>query len=242
MSLADVQKNAILARLPPPQQAAVEAAGELIDLDPGTLLHGFGQPTTSVIFPLHGVVSLVIPVSNGEAVEDGQPVHNGHTVEVALVGSHGVVGVGAFLGDVSNDLEAIAQIRGHGLRLSVSALSPDVRAVLEPLAARFAVSLMLEIAQTAGCNRLHSVEQRTARWLLQAADQAGNNRIELTHEFLAMMLAVRRASVTVVVGLFARAGLIDAKRGLISLSDRAGLEELACNCYNVIRASSPRYD
>jgi CRP-like cAMP-binding protein len=225
-----VPANEILARLPLRHQEVIHRAGHEVSLEPGRVLHSFGDPTISYFFPITGVVSLTVPIGDEQ------------NVEVGLVGKEGVVGVGSLLGDERHDLNAMAQIRGHGIEVPVSAVAGDLKDALRPLAGRYASSLMLEIAQTAACNRLHSVEQRTARWLLQAGDHARTNEIQLTHEFLAMMLAVRRASVTVVVGVFDRAGYIKAERGRISLADRAGLTEIACDCYKVIRAAAPKYD
>ena len=230
MASIQTNANAILSRLPVLCVDEIQETGRTISLDPGHVLHPFGTPTTSLLFPLSGVVSLTVPVEDG------------HRVEVGLVGNDGLVGVGALLGNERNDLDAMVQVRGHAVELPLDGISGELRYALDPFAARYATSLMLEIAQTAACNRLHSVEQRTARWLLQAADHAGIADLKLTHEFLAMMLAVRRASVTVVVGVFNRAGLIIAERGRISLADREGLTEVACDCYQVIRAAAPAYD
>ena len=230
MASIQTDANAILARLPVLCLDEIQETAMEFILDPGHVLHPFGTPTTSLYFPLSGVVSLTIPAEEG------------HKVEVGLVGRDGMVGVGALLGNERNDLDAMAQVRGQAIELPLDSISPELRRALDPFVARYATSLLLEIAQTAACNRLHSVEQRTARWLLQAADHAGTSDLKLTHEFLAMMLAVRRASVTVVVGLFNRAGLIVAERGKISLADREGLMEVACDCYKVIRAAAPTYD
>ena len=107
---------------------------------------------------------------------------------------------------------------------------------------RYLISLMVETAQSAVCNQVHSVEQRTARWLLHAADRAGTSDLLLTQEFLSQMLAVRRSGVTTVVGIFTRAGLIDTKRGLIIIADRVGLREFVCECYEVVLAATPLYN
>lgn len=230
MASIQTDANAILSRLPVPCQDELQQMGTEISLNPGHVLHPFGTLTTSLYFPLSGVVSLTIPLEDG------------HRVEVGLVGRDGMVGVGALLGNGRNDLDAMAQVSGYAIEIPVDAMSPGLCSALDPFASRYATSLLLEIAQTAACNRLHSVEQRTARWLLQAADHAGTTDLRLTHEFLAMMLAVRRASVTVVVGVFNRAGLITAERGKLSLADREGLAEVACDCYEVIRAAAPTYD
>lgn len=230
MSPMQVQANEILARLPADQRDIVERVGTARELVPGKALHAFGQPTTSYFFPTSGVVSLTVSLKGDQ------------NIEVGLVGREGIVGVGALLGANGHDLDAMAQVRGEGIEVPVSAVSGELERSLRTLAARYTAALIVEIAQTAACNRLHSVEQRTARWLLQASDHARTNDLQLTHEFLAMMLAVRRASVTVVVGVFNRAGVIVSKRGTISLADRDGLGQMACECYEVIRAIGPTYN
>ena len=222
--------NELLARLPPHARDAVAAEGKQVELTQGATLHRFGEATTAFVFPLSGMVSLTVPTPERQMVE------------VALVGRHGAVVVRRLLGLDRGDLEAIVQVQGEAVEVPVRALSDRLEPSLSLLAARYAGSLIIETAQTAACNRVHTVEQRTARWLLHAGDRARTGDLELTHDFMAMMLAVRRASVTTVVGIFARAGLIDAKRGQISLADRAGLAEFACGCYEVIRASAPVYE
>jgi CRP-like cAMP-binding protein len=121
-----------------------------------------------------------------------------------------------------------------------SAVAGDV--VLRTSIDRFLRSLMVEMSQSAVCNKVHSVEQRTSRWLLHASDRAGTADLRLTHEFLSHMLGVRRASITTMIGIFSRAGLIESKRGLITISDPAGLAALACECYGIVRAASPNYE
>ena len=120
----------------------------------------------------------------------------------------------------------------------------DVAAREAPLRSavdRFVHGLMVEMAQSAVCNQVHSVEQRTSRWLLHASDRAAAKQLRLTHEFLSQMLGVRRATVTNVVGIFTRAGLTGARRGLITIADSEGLRGLTCECYEVVQSATPRY-
>ncbi|MDQ3937253.1 MAG: Crp/Fnr family transcriptional regulator [Chloroflexota bacterium] len=227
MSVPDAATNDILARV---SERELSSIGRRVALDPGDVLHRFGDSTDRYLFPLSGMISLTVPTPDG------------HNVEVAIVGREGVCGVARLLGDDRADLEAISQVRGEAIEVPVQSVRGELERSLRTLGSRYVTALFIELAQTAACNRLHTVEQRTARWLLHAAERAQTSDLQLTHEFLAMMLAVRRASVTVVVGEFERAGLINAERGRISLADGDGLSECACECYNVIRAAAPRYD
>jgi CRP-like cAMP-binding protein len=229
VSSAAVERNQILARIPESARARLLAAGEHLSLDLGTGLHRFGAPTTHYVFPLSGMVSLTVPTAEGA------------NVEVALVGRHGLVGISHLLGHTAADLEAIVQISGEMVAIP-SDLTPEDRALLRTAADGYAGTLLVELAQTAACNRLHSVEERTARWLLHAADRAETDDLKLTHDFMAMMLGVRRASVTVVVGAFAAAGLLRAERGRISIVDRDSLLKSACACYEVIRRAYATQD
>jgi CRP-like cAMP-binding protein len=227
---ADFSSNAMLARMPDAARRALLEHARPLELDPGATLHRFGDPTANHVFPLTGMISLTIPTPDG------------HQVEVALVGREGMTGVNRLLGSDGRDLHAIAQAAGEALAVPASRVTGPLAELLQPLANRYAASLLLEVAQTAACNRLHSVEERTARWLLHASDRARTDNLRLTHEFLGMMLAVRRASVTVVVGTFQRAGLIRTERGRISIADRDGLAGVACPCYLIVRGAAPQYD
>lgn len=222
-------RNGILERLSPRDLNTMLDAGRTITLNPGDFMHRWGEETTHYLFPLSGVVSLTVPTPKG------------HSVEVGLVGREGVVGISHLLGEGRGDLESMAQVAGSGLDVPTEAVTGELQTALRAIANHYASALMIEIAQTAACNGVHTVEQRTARWLLHAVDRAATTDLKLTHEFLAMMLAVRRASVTVVVGKFHRAGLIRAERGVISIVDADGLAALACTCYEVVRAAAPSY-
>jgi CRP-like cAMP-binding protein len=217
--------NRILDRLSEKDRGAWLSVGREIDLNPGDVLHRFGGITAELAFPLSGIISLTMPTPEGQ------------NVEVALVGREGVFGVNRVLGDAP-DLEAIAQVKGTAITAPFQSVGPELLASLRGPIGPYVAGLVIELAQTAACNRLHSVEERTARWLLHAADRAETSDLNLTHEFMAMMLGVRRASVTVVVGGFEAAGLIETKRRRISVIDPDGLRELSCSCYDIIRRAT----
>ena len=213
--------NALIDGLAEPERRALKS--ERVPLKQGTILHRFGTPTTQYLFPLSGMISLTVPTPAGD------------NVEVALVGREGVFGIGGLMGNPATDLEAIAQVEGEAIAVAAADINDGLRSSLLPALNRYAAMLLAELAQTAACNRVHTVEERTARWLLHAGDRAETSELQLTHEFMAMMLGVRRASVTVVVGGFGAAGLIVAERRRINLADPEGLREYACSCYEVIR-------
>ena len=221
MSSTEAGGNALIDGLAEPERRALRS--ERIPLEQGAILHRFGCPTTHYLFPLSGMISLTIPTPAGD------------NVEVALVGREGVFGIGSLMGNPATDLQAIAQVEGEAIAVAAADMNEGVRFSLLPALNRYAAMLLAELAQTAACNRLHTVEERTARWLLNAGDRAETSELQLTHEFLAMMLGVRRASVTVVVGGFVAAGLIVAERRRINLADPKGLRSYACSCYDVIR-------
>ena len=223
MSSSEVSRNALIGGLAEPEREALLTMGERIALKQGAILHRFGSPTTRYLFPLSGMISLTVPTPAGD------------NVEVAVVGREGVSGIGSLMGNAVADLEAIAQVEGEAIAISADDMHDGLRSSLLPALNRYAAMLLMELAQTAACNRLHTVEERTARWLLHAADRADTSDLQLTHEFVAMMLGVRRASVTVVVGGFVAAGLIVAERRRISLADPEGLRGYACPCYRVIQ-------
>lgn len=207
-----------------PQQVDVRAH------DRGDELFHEGDPIDVMTFPLSGLVSLTIDTTEGQ------------TVEVAVAGAEGIVGVSRYLGNPTADTNAMVQVSGTAAHVAAehvlrwAADSPTFRSAID----RYLRSMMVEMSQSAVCNQLHSVEQRTSRWLLHASDRSRTKDLRLTHEFLAQMLAVRRSSVTTVVGIFTRAGLASTQRGLISIEDRDGLRALACECYEIVRRATPQ--
>jgi CRP-like cAMP-binding protein len=188
------------------------------------------QPIPYVYFPESGVFSLLVIMGDGAAVE------------VATVGNEGMVGLPVFLGVSTTPGRAFAQVPGVSMRMraymfnDVLAQNGGLTAILR----RYTQAFFVQITQMAACNRLHSIEERCARWLLMTHDQVGSNEFRLTQEFIAQMLGVRRASVTVAAGALQHAGLISYRRGRITIEDREGLEQAACECYGVIRAEYAR--
>ncbi len=184
-----------------------------------------GQPIAAVHFPEAGWVSMVAVLADGKSAE------------VGIVGSEGMAGLPLLLGSDSSSVEGMVQARGTMLRLGADAFrtalehSPALRTLL----LRYVLAFQEQVAQTAACNGHHALEQRLARWLLMAHDRAEGDEFPMTQEFLAMMLCVHRPGVTVAARLLQQAGLIRYGQGQIAVTDRAGLEATACECYGAVR-------
>ena len=217
--------NAILAALPAAERARLGALLEPVELGSGQYVQRRGEPVVHVYFPLDALLSVLSTQGDGR------------TVEVGALGREGFVGTAVVLEDDAPAFDTIGQVPGRALRMR----SDDLRAELarggelRRRLLRFAQAHLVQSAQTAACNRLHEIDQRTARWLLHCADWVGRERFGQTQEFLAYMLGVRRPSVTTAAALMQRAGFITYRRGVIELTDRVGLEGAACACYALIR-------
>lgn len=182
------------------------------------------------------------PIRHIDFIEDGfvslvKSMTDGRTVEIGGVGNEGLVGISALHGIGKSIFECIVQLPGKALRIDSATLLGKMARdhALRELTLRYAYAAVDQIAQTAACNRLHSLEQRCARWLLIAHDAANADKFPLTHEFLAVMLGVQRPQVTVVLNAMHKSGLIDAARGSVTVRDRDGLERASCECYTTIR-------
>lgn len=221
--------NRLLAAAAPTQLDQLLRSARVAKHEHGHVLFAAGDVVEELFFPLDGLISLTVNTQDGTAVE------------VAILGSTGFAGVDRYLGTPVASSNAVVQVAGGVIHVPadefIAAAAESV--ALQLAVAAFLRSLLVETSQSAVCNQLHSVEQRTARWLSRAADQAQRSDLRLTHEFLAQMLAVRRSSVTGVVGTFTKAQLIETRRGLINIADRDGLRGLACECYEVVRAATP---
>ena len=167
---------------------------------------------------------------------------DGASVEMATVGLEGMVGLPVFLGTDTMPSRAFGQVAGDSLRITTAAFTAEVKrnGPLVRVLNRYTQALFNQVAQTTACNRVHLVEQRCARWLLQTHDRVGSDRFSLTQEFLAQMLGVRRTGVSAAAGLLQKAGLIRYARGRITVLDRPGLESAACECYRVIKREFDR--
>jgi len=189
------------------------------------------EPIRHVHFPLGAVTSLLIPM------------HDGSMVEAATVGNEGLVGLPVFLGAGSLRMRAAVQIPGPALRMTTEefrGLLADADGPLAAVIGAYAQTLFTQLAQNVACNRLHSVEQRCARWMLMIADRVPPGPFPLTQEFLGQMLGVRRASVSEAAGRLARDGAVSYTRGSVRIMDRKALERRSCECYGVIASMLDR--
>jgi CRP-like cAMP-binding protein len=216
-------KNRLLAALPDAELDRFFASLEPVSLPLRQVIYEAGAPLNEVYFLEAGVASVLTSMANGS------------TIEVGMIGFEGIVGVAALLGAEVSAQQIIVQVPVNASRMKVSKCkaafdqSPAFRAgVLRYLAA------LLDLgSQTAACNRLHTIEQRCARWLLMAHDRLQNEVLPMTHEFLASMLGVRRAGVTETAGELQRSGLIRYHHGQVTIVDREGLEASACECFRL---------
>ncbi|MBV9469394.1 MAG: Crp/Fnr family transcriptional regulator [Abitibacteriaceae bacterium] len=183
-----------------------------------------------VYFLAGGVASMVAESKQGIAVE------------VGMVGREGLVGASALLGKEAIPLRAMMQVPGNGWRIPVDVLREEFRrrSAFQELALRYIQVLLTQSAQNTLCNRLHTVDQRLSRWLLMIRDRVDSDQLYITHEFVADLLGVRRAGVTVALGRFRDAGMIHHTRGYVTLLDMEALEKTTCECYSVISESFQR--
>jgi CRP-like cAMP-binding protein len=218
-------ENRVLLSIPDNEFWALRPHLELLEFDSHQILHEAHEVLHYAYFPNDGLLSLVVVFAEGK------------TVEAGIVGKEGVVGLPALAGLSRSPLREVVQITGGGLRIAVSTLrelmatAPQLRYQLE----RFSVLLGLQVAQTAGCNRLHDVEQRLARWLLMAQDRVSTATLPITHDFLATMLGTDRPSVSLAAGVLQKARVIEYNRGSVRIVNRAELERISCECYGVIK-------
>jgi CRP-like cAMP-binding protein len=229
-SRATTSRNRLLALLPPEDRARLARRMQLVHLVAGQEMVEAGVPVRTVHFPENAVVSMVATMRDGTSVE------------VATIGVEGVVGLPAFLGTESLPMNVMAQVSGDAWRLDADVFRHELARgeSLRDATNRYVQGLIVQIAQTVACNRLHPVGERTARWLLMTADRVGSEEFRLTQEFLATMLGVHRPSVTVAAGELQRQGCIRYHRGHVQITDRSALERSSCECYIVIRTEFER--
>src|SRR5437867_4751586 len=219
-------KNRILAALPQEDLDRFFAGLQPVSLPQKHPIYRIGDPLDSIYFIEQGVASILTGMADGS------------TIEVGMVGTEGIVGAAALLGSAVSAQQIIVQAPGAALKMPAAKCKAafDQSADFRALVLRYVAALFDLGAQTAACNRLHTVEQRFARWLLMARDRIDVDELPMTHEFLASMLGVRRAGVTETAGELQRSGLIRNHRGVVNIVDRGGLEALACECYGVDHA------
>jgi CRP-like cAMP-binding protein len=213
--------NRILSALPEAEYDHLFAQLEHVEMPLGAVLYHPAEQMQHVYFPNSGTISILAMVRSGTSVE------------VGMVGNEGMFGIPVALGTVTAPTEAVVQIPGEGLKVRAEVLREEFKrgGILQDIILRYTQAFIIQISQTAVCNSLHSLNARLARWLLMCQDRALSNELPLTHEFIAEMLAVRRAGVTVAAGLLQKQGFINYQRGHITILDRAGLEGTTCECY-----------
>ncbi|RLJ68587.1 Crp/Fnr family transcriptional regulator [Sulfurisoma sediminicola] len=229
-SLHSPNRNHLLAALPPAEFEALAANLEPVPLPLGKTLYEPGTQLQHAYFPTTAIVSLHYVMESGASAE------------TAGVGNEGVVGISLFLGGNTTSSSAVVQTAGHAYRLERRVLMQefDRAGSLQRLLLRYTQALITQMAQTAACNRHHSVEQQLCRWLLLTLDRLPSNELVMTQELVASMLGVRREGITEAAGNLQRAGFISYRRGHISVLDRAGLETRACECYAVVKKELAR--
>jgi len=225
-----MRQNHILNALSPEVLARLTPDLEVISLLLGEVVYESGAAMTHVFFPADSIVSLLYVMENGASAE------------ISVVGNEGLVGVSLFLGGESTPSRAVVQSRGSAFRLLRSRLKDEFNRHGELLTVilRYTQCLITQMAQTAVCNRHHSLDEQLCRWLLLSLDRLPTNTVTMTQELIANMLGVRREGVTEAAGKLQRAGIIQYTRGKITVVNRLALEERCCECYAVVKAETDR--
>lgn len=227
---ADPRANRLLAVLPDAELARCLPHLEAIELPLGKVLYESGIRLGHVVFPTTAIVSLL------SVMEDGS------TAEIAVVGNEGLVGISLFMGGDSTPSRAVVQSGGQGFRLRAHLLMLEFNRAgpLMHLLLRYTQALITQMAQTAVCNRHHTLDQQLCRWLLLSLDRLPSNVLLMTQELIANMLGVRREGVTEAAGNLQKDHLIEYRRGRITILDRSGLERRSCECYGVVKKEYDR--
>jgi CRP-like cAMP-binding protein len=223
-------QNHLLAALSPAVRERLYPLLQLVPMPLGEVLYESGNVLRHVYFPTDSIVSLLY------VLEDGA------SAEIAVVGNEGVIGVALFMGGETTPSRAVVQSAGHAYRLIGQQLKEEFHrnGELQFLLLRYTQSLITQMAQTAVCNRHHSVDQQLCRWLLLSLDRLSSNQLTMTQELIADMLGVRREGVTEAAGKLQKLGVIRYARGQITVLDRAQLEHLSCECYAVVKTETDR--
>jgi CRP-like cAMP-binding protein len=223
-------QNHLLDALPKSDYERLVSHLELVPMKLGDVLYEPGVKLRYVYFPTTSIVSLLY------VMEDGA------SAEIAIVGNEGILGISLFMGGDTTPSRAVVQSAGHGFRLRADLLKNEFGRFgpAMHLLLRYTQALITQMAQTAVCNRHHSVDQQLCRWLLLSLDRLASNELSMTQELIANMLGVRREGVTEAAGRLQDAGLINYRRGRISVLDRPRLEARACECYQVVKTEFDR--
>jgi CRP-like cAMP-binding protein len=227
---ADPTQNHLLAALPAGEWRRWWPQLERVDLPLGRVLYESGGTLSHVYFPTTALVSLLY------VMEDGA------SAEIAVVGNEGIVGISLFMGGDSTPSRAVVQSAGQGFRLRAQIMKDEFNRAgpVLHLLLRYTQALITQMAQTAVCNRHHSLDQQLCRWLLLSMDRLQGNELVMTQELIANMLGVRREGVTEAALKLQKTGLIHYARGHITVLDRGGLESRSCECYSVVKKEYAR--
>jgi CRP-like cAMP-binding protein len=228
--VVDARANHLLRALPDEEFDRISAALEPVRLDRSAELESANEEIAYVYFPTSGVASIL-------ALDEG-----GESVDTAMIGREGMTGLPVFLGTRQSPVRTIVQVPLTGVRMRSEALLEELArsGTLVRLLQRHAQVVMVTMAQLILCNRMHRLDQRAARWLLQVDERVDEKPFHVTQEFLAQMIAVRRPGLSVVMRQFKDAGLVHYSRGQISIADHHGLAEKSCGCTNIIAVEARR--
>jgi CRP-like cAMP-binding protein len=225
-----LQRNYLLAALSATERARLEPHLEAVDMPLGAVLYESGDVLRHVYFPVDSIVSLLYVMENGASAE------------ISVVGNDGLIGIALFMGGETTPSRAIVQSAGSAYRLNGKQLKNEFHrnGHMQELLLRYTQALITQMAQTAVCNRHHSVDQQLCRWLLLSLDRLSSNDLTMTQELIANMLGVRREGVTEAAGRLQRLRVIRYVRGRITILDRPKLEQLCCECYAVVKKETDR--
>ncbi len=224
------QKNYLLASLDEVERSRLQEMLEPVSFDLGTVLYESGDKLDFAYFPTTAVVSLLYIMENGA------------TAEIGIIGNDGILGVPLFLGGDSTSSRAIIQSSGDAYKMKPNDLLDEFKRAgrFQDILLRYTQALMTQISQTAVCNRLHAVEEQLCRWLLLSHDRLDSDKLVMTHDLISNMLGVRREGITLAAKKLAAKKLIKNTRGTIEILDRHGLEDAACECYEIVNSEYNR--
>src|SRR5437764_6879153 len=227
---ASPKDNRLLAAMPRSEYQQIVRSLERVPMPLGQSVYEGGEAQGFVYCPTTSIVSLLYVLADGASAE------------IAVTGHEGLVGIALFMGGETTPSRAVVQSAGEGYRLRASVLKKEFErgGALQQLLLRYTQALITQMAQTAVCNRHHSVDQQLCRWLLFSLDRLRNDELSMTQELIANMLGVRREGVTEAAGKLQDAGLIRYSRGRITVLDRPGLEVQSCECYRVVKTEFDR--
>ena len=224
------ERNHLLGALTAQERERVYPHLELVRMPLGQVLYESGDTLRHAYFPVDSIISLLYVTADGASAE------------ISVVGNEGMVGIALFMGGETTPSRVVVQSAGHAYRLLGQRLKDEFyrHGAMQLALLRYTETVIRQMAQTAVCNRHHSVVQQLCRWLLMSLDRLSTDRLQMTQELIANMLGVRREGVTEAAGKLQKAGAIRYSRGVITVIDRAVLEAMCCECYRVVRRDSDR--